>query len=103
MVRRRRPAPLPPTPSAEAAVQTFTALAWDEVPGAAGYTIWQRRTDEPYWRDKPVIENVVATSAKLEGVRGDDWIFGVSSRAADGTQSPIASAVPAGGFHPIKE
>ena len=96
-------APLPPTPSAEAAVQTFTALAWDEVPGAAGYTIWQRRTDEPYWRDKPVIENVVATSAKLEGVRGDDWIFGVSSRAADGTPSPIASAVPAGGFHPIKE
>ena len=94
-------APMPPVPSAEAAVQTFTEIAWDEVPGAVGYTIWQRRTDEPYWRDEPVIENVVATSAKLEGVRGDDWIFGVSSRAADGTMSPIASAVPAGGFVPV--
>lgn len=94
-------APMPPAPSAEAAVQTFTELTWDEVPGAVGYTIWQRRTDEPYWRDEPVIENVVATSAKLEGVRGDDWIFGVSSRAADGTMSPIASAVPAGGFVPV--
>lgn len=96
-------APLPPTPTAEAAVQTFTEITWDEVPGAVGYTIWQRRTDEPYWRETPVIENVVATSAKLEGVRGDDWIFGVSARAADGTQSPVASAVPAGGFAPISE
>lgn len=94
-------ASMPPAPSAEAAVQTFTELAWDEVPGAVGYTIWHRRTDEPYWRDEPMIENVVATSAKLEGVRGDDWIFGVSSRAADGTMSPIASAVPAGGFMPV--
>ncbi|WP_374405655.1 M28 family peptidase [Pelagerythrobacter sp.] len=94
---------MPPTPTAEAAVQTFTEIAWDEVPGATGYTIWQRRPDEPYWRDEPVIENVVATSAKLEGVRGDDWIFGVSSRSADGSQSPVASAVPAGGFHPIEQ
>ena len=95
--------PMPPAPSAEAAVQTFTEIAWDEVPGATRYTIWQRRTDEPYWREKPVIENVVATSAKLEGVRGDDWIFGVSSRSAGGNMSPIASAVPAGGFLPIED
>lgn len=96
-------APMPPAPTAEAAVQTFTEITWNEVRGAVGYTIWQRRTDEPYWREEPVIENVVATSAKLEGVRGDDWIFGVSARAADGTQSSIASAVPAGGFAPVAE
>lgn len=95
--------PMPPSPSAAAAVQTFTEITWDEVPGATGYTIWHRRPDESYWRDEPVIENVVATSAKLDGVRGDDWIFGVSTRAADGTQGPVASAVPAGGFHPIEE
>lgn len=92
--------PMPPTSSAEAAVQTFTELSWDAVPGAIGYSIWQRRTDEPYWPEKPVIENVVATSAKLEGVRGDDWIFGVSATGSDGTRSPIASAVPAGQFGP---
>jgi hypothetical protein len=48
-----------------------------------------------------VIANVVATSAKLQGVRGDDWFFGVSSVAADGTQSPVASAVPGGAFVPL--
>jgi hypothetical protein len=93
--------PMPPSPVAEAAVQTFTAIAWNEVPGATGYTIWQRRTDQPYWEAKPVIENVVATSAKLEGVRGDDWFFGVSALGKDGTMSPVASAVPGGGFVPL--
>ncbi len=92
---------MPPAPTAEAAVQTFTTLKWAEVPGATGYTVWQRRTDEPYWREEPVIANVVATSAKLEGVRGDDWIFGVSACAANGSCSPVASAVPAGAFAPL--
>ncbi|MGN6498870.1 MAG: M20/M25/M40 family metallo-hydrolase [Tsuneonella sp.] len=95
-------APMPPAPVAEAAVQTWTDIKWDTVPGATGYTIWERRTDAPYWEDKPVIANVVATSAKLQGVRGDDWFFGVSSVAADGTQSPVASAVPGGAFVPLK-
>ena len=95
--------PAPPASSAEAAVQTFTDISWNAVPGAIGYTVWQRRTDEPYWRAEPVIENVVATSARLEGVRGDDWIFGVSSTGADGTRSPVASAVPAGQFAPVAD
>ncbi|MGB3752733.1 MAG: M20/M25/M40 family metallo-hydrolase [Parerythrobacter sp.] len=95
--------PMPPAPSAEAAVQTFTTLTWEPVPGAIGYTIWQRRTDESAWRAEPLIENVVATSAKLEGVRGDDWFFGVSATGPDGDMSPIASAVPAGAFMPIAE
>ncbi len=93
--------PAPPASSAEAAVQTFTDVSWTSVPGAIGYTVWQRRTDEPYWREDPVIENVVATSARLEGVRGDDWIFGVSATGADGTRSPVSSAVPAGQFAPV--
>lgn len=93
--------PAPPASTAEAAVQTYTDIAWSEVPGAVGYTVWQRRTDEAYWRDEPVIENIVATNARLEGVRGDDWIFGVSATGADGSRSPVSSAVPAGQFAPI--
>ncbi|ANY20848.1 Bacterial leucyl aminopeptidase precursor [Tsuneonella dongtanensis] len=93
--------PMPPKPTAEAAVQTFTTLKWDEVPGAAHYAIWQRPTDAAGWGDEPVIAQVVATSAKLEGVRGDDWIFGVSACAAVGTCSPVASAVPGGAFAPL--
>ena len=94
-------APMPPVPVAEAAVQTFTTLKWTEVPGAANYSIWQRATDAADWGAEPVIAQVVATSAKLEGVRGDDWIFGVSACAADGACSPVASAVPGGAFEPL--
>lgn len=93
--------PMPPAPVAEAAVQTFTSLKWEEVPGAINYTIWKRRTDMPAWESEPVIENVVATSANLEGVRGDDWFFGVSAHGADGSMSPIASAVPGGASVPL--
>ena len=94
-------APLPPAATAKAAVQTFTDVEWAAVPGAASYSVWRRRTDAPYWEDEPVIADVVATSARLEGVRGDDWVFGVSSRSAAGVASPIASAVPGGAFTPI--
>lgn len=38
---------------------------------------------------------------ELLGVRGDDWLFGVSAVADDGAESPIASAVPGGGFAPL--
>ncbi len=104
-------APMPPSPTAEAALRTFTELAWDEVPGAAEYRIYQRRTDETRWPAMPTLSVEAADHSdnadqrdfvwQLEGVRGDDWIFGVSSVAADGTESPIASAVPGGGFAPL--
>ena len=94
-------APMPPASTAEAAVQTFTDVKWSAVPGAATYSVWRRRTDAPGWEDKPVIADVVATSARLEGVRGDDWIFGVSSTAASGAESPISAAVPGGAFAPL--
>ena len=93
--------PMPPAPVVKAAVSTDTLIAWKPVPGATGYSIWQRRTDAPNWPDKPVIANVVATSAKLAHVRGDDWFFGVSSTGPNGEHSPIASAVPGGQFAPL--
>jgi hypothetical protein len=82
-------------------VQTFTDVKWNAVPGAATYSVWRRRTDAPGWDTEPVIADVVATSARLEGVRGDDWIFGVSAKAANGVESPVASAVPGGAFAPL--
>lgn len=94
--------PMPPAPMLKGAVSTDTVLEWTAVPGAIGYSIWQRRTDEADWPATPVIANVVASSARLESVRGDDWIFGVSATGADGTMSPVASAVPAGQFGPVQ-
>jgi Zn-dependent M28 family amino/carboxypeptidase len=91
--------PMPPAPVATAAVQTFTDVVWQPVPGAASYTVWRRRTDEPGWAEKAV-EATGETHVRLDGVRGDDWFFGVSARSAAGAESPVASAVPGGAFMP---
>jgi len=90
---------MPPAPAAEAAVQTFTMVTWDAVAGADAYRVWRRRTDEAFWRD-PVLVND-GTSLKLDGVRGDDWLFGVSSVAPGSHESAVASAVPGGAFRPL--
>lgn len=94
-------APMPPEASADAAVQTFTLVKWKPVSGAAGFTVWRRRTDAPGWEQPVRIDDPATTSLKLDGVRGDDWIFGVSARAADGSESPVSSAVPGGAFWPV--
>ncbi|MCW1383385.1 M20/M25/M40 family metallo-hydrolase [Novosphingobium sp. KCTC 2891] len=93
-------APMPPEVTAKAAVSTWTDLEWEPVPGATGYTVWRRRTDAPGW-DEKVIENIAATSTRLEHVRGDDWFFGVSAHGANGVESPVSSAVPGGAFGPL--
>ncbi|OYZ40071.1 MAG: hypothetical protein B7Y31_07095, partial [Novosphingobium sp. 16-62-11] len=63
------------------------------------YTLWQRRTDAPMWQTK-LLESA-ETKASLPGVRADDWLFGVNAVAADGSESPVASAVPGGQFGPL--
>ena len=53
-------------------------------------------------RDRPTAAGPAATACQrvLRGIRVDDWVFGVSSVAADGSESPVASAVPGGAFRP---
>ena len=92
--------PVPPAPKVEAAVQTFTRLSWPAVPGAPRYRVYQRRTDAADWPSAPVAETA-GLDHVLPGVRGDDWLFGVSAVAVGGTESPVASAVPGGAFAPI--
>ncbi|MDF8331903.1 M28 family peptidase [Novosphingobium cyanobacteriorum] len=92
-------APMPPVATSKAAVQTWTDLTWKPVPGAVAYSVWRRRTDAPGWEER-VIDRTTETSAKLEGVRGDDWFFGVSAIGTNGAESPIASALPGGAFEP---
>lgn len=108
--------PLPPIAKVKGAVSTDTIIKWDSVKGSNGYSIYRRRTDDSSWGE-PYRQLAVAWAStdgrsrapetfqieeKLEGVRGDDWIFGVSSFAADGTESPVSSAVPGGQFAPLK-
>ncbi len=94
-------APLPPIVEAEAAVSPYTTIKWGKVPGAISYRLYRRRTDQPGWEPKPrTIPNGPDSSLRLDGVRGDDWFFGMSSVAADGTEGPIASALPGGAYVP---
>jgi len=92
-------APMPPEPKVEGAVSTDTTLTWAAVPGVAGYVIRWRPTDAQNWTQSLRVP-ADATRQVLPHVRVDDWVFGVSSVAADGSESPVASAVPGGGFRP---
>lgn len=92
-------APMPPGPTMKGAVQTSTELEWNAVPGAVGYTVWQRRTDAAAW--EAVVAETAMLSVTLPGVRADDWLFGVSAISASGAESPVASAVPGGQFAPL--
>ncbi|HEX5181510.1 MAG TPA: M28 family peptidase [Allosphingosinicella sp.] len=92
-------APMPPEPRVQGAVSSDTTLAWDKVPGAAAYVIRWRETDGANWTHSLRVPGNV-TKQVLPHVRVDDWVFGISSVAADGSESPIASAVPGGAFRP---
>ena len=110
-------APMPPKPTADAAVRLDTEVSWQAVPGATTYAIAKRRTDEPYWRineatlfyiDGPTSANAVAVEegrvfTRIEPRRGDDWLFGVQACASGSYCSPYASAVPGGAFEPVEQ
>jgi hypothetical protein len=108
-------APMPPAPTVEGAVSTNTSLHWAWVRGASAYIVRWRRTDASQWEHSLRVESTscsVEIDARrgqtgdgachpvLRGIRVDDWVFGVSSVAADGLESPVASAVPGGAFGP---
>ncbi len=99
-------APMPPAPHVQGAVSTDTSLNWLPVAGATRYQIYRRRTDERDWQamtDAPAPTTTAdgKYQVTLPSVRVDDWVFGVSSIAANGSESPIASAVPGGAFAPL--
>lgn len=100
-LRKLARTPTPPVATVEAAVQTFTRVRWQASAGASGYTVWRRRTDATDWGE-PVRVDGDRTELRLDGVRGDDWFFGVSARGVDGSESPVASALPGGAFVPAR-
>lgn len=105
--------PMPPAVKVAAAVSTDTEVSWEAVAGAQTYVVWQRRTDDSAWWSDPVLRIPAAGAddagpapyyaAILAGVRGDDWIFGVSACSAEDLCSPVSSGVPAGAFAPIAD
>jgi hypothetical protein len=115
-------APPPPEPKVEGAVSTDTKISWVPARGAVSYIVHWRRTDANQWENSRAAPASRACSqtnslhpgkglmmtesfafscdAVLPHIRGDDWVFGVSSVGANGFESPVASAVPGGAFKP---
>lgn len=106
--------PAPPVPTASAAVRTDTLVEWPGVAGAATYQVFARRTDAAGWgaplalvaseTASPALPEAAGEAPKLSYVaklRGDDWIMGVSACSSESLCSPVASAVPGGGFAPL--
>jgi hypothetical protein len=119
-------APPPPEPKVEGAVSTDTTLTWKSVPTADTYVVRWRRTDASNWQNEHRVAAIASGDGRqpyfcvlgaevlpngqtiepgncsdtLKGIRVDDWVFGVSSVSKDGFESPVASAVPGGAFHP---
>jgi len=70
------------------ALSDDTHVAWDAVPGAAGYRVRWRSADGSAWtnsRDLPAN----ATTADLPHVNIDDHFFGVSALASGGAESLV--------------
>jgi Peptidase family M28 len=79
-------------------VTADTTLAWAPAPGASDYRVWWRETTDPLWREATSRATAGATTITLKGVNIDDYYFGVSSRSADGSESPVEFPGPAGAF-----
>jgi hypothetical protein len=95
--------PPPPEPKVEGAVSTDTTVTWPSVSGASSYNVRWRRTDSNNWelsRAAPAGACAAICKLVLPHIRVDDWVFGVSSVSKDGFETPVASAVPGGAFHP---
>ena len=89
-----------PAPQVEGAVSTDTTLKWEPVKGASAYIVRWRPTDASDWEHSIRVPGSAAGHI-LRGIRVDDYIFGVSAVSENGSESPVASAVPGGAFRPF--
>ncbi|MEM1116294.1 MAG: M28 family metallopeptidase [Bacteroidota bacterium] len=104
-------APAPPSNVAvSGAVQRSTTLAWDRPEAAtnpqhAGVRVWWRLTTEPQWQWSVFVPDTgeARQSYTLENVVIDNYLFGVASVAADGSESPVVFPGPIGAFDYVPE
>jgi len=94
----------PPPPAdveIEGAVQPSTTLKWTRASGQAagnlaGYRVHWRLTTEPQWTHSVFVGDV--SEHTLENIVIDNYLFGVSSVAKDGAESPVVFPGATGAF-----
>jgi hypothetical protein len=92
-------APAPPADvTIEGIVQASTTLKWSmgDDENLAGYRVYWRLTTEPEWSHSRWVGRV--DHFTLENIVIDNYLFGVSSVAVDGNESPVVFPGPAGAF-----
>jgi hypothetical protein len=93
--------PFPANVTIEGAVQPSTTLSWTAASGEAaenlaGYRVYWRLTDQPQWQWSRFVGRV--DSFTLENVVIDNYYFGVSAVALDGSETPVVFPGAAGSF-----
>ena len=95
-------APPPPAKvTIDGAVSADTTLKWSrpdpkQAPNLAGYKVYWRLTTDPQWTRSRWVGNVDAYT--LKNIVIDNYFFGVSAVAKDGTESPVVFPGAAGSF-----
>jgi len=93
--------PVPQNVSIEGAVRPSTTLSWTRPEGAAaenlaGYRVHWRLTTDPQWRWSRFVGDV--ESFTLANIVIDNYFFGVSAVAHDGSETPVVFPGPNGAF-----
>ncbi len=92
-------APAPPgSVRLDGAVTADTTVSWAPAVGASDYRVWWRETTDAQWSPAQSRATGGAPSLTLKGINIDDFTFGVSAIAADGSESPVEFPGPAGAF-----
>ncbi|WP_417486077.1 M28 family metallopeptidase [Maricaulis sp.] len=93
--------PFPANVTIEGAVRPSTTLSWNAAEGdaasnLAGYRVYWRLTDQPQWQWSRFVG--ITDSYTLENVVIDNYYFGVSAVALDGSETPVVFPGAAGSF-----
>ncbi|WP_304069951.1 M28 family metallopeptidase [Maricaulis maris] len=93
--------PFPANVTIEGAVRPSTTLSWNAAEGdaasnLAGYRVYWRLTDQPQWHWSRFVG--ITDTFTLENVVIDNYYFGVSAVALDGSETPVVFPGAAGSF-----
>ncbi len=93
--------PIPANVEVQGAVRPSTTLSWTVAEGRAaenlaGYRVHWRLTDAPQWTHSRFVG--ITGEFTLENVVIDNYYFGVSAVARDGSETPVVFPGPAGSF-----
>jgi hypothetical protein len=94
--------PFPVKVEAGGAVRASATLAWEHGgddkarENLAGYRVWWRKTTAPQWTHSRFVGKV--TEWEFTNLVIDNYFFGVSAVAMDGSETPVVFPGPAGAF-----